>query len=322
MYDWNDLRAFLAVARGGSALAASKALKVNQTTVVRRLEALEQALGLKLVERDQGGSRLTEAGRAILAEAEQVERAAEAVARTAALHNRGAVGTVRVTCSEMVANTILTPALIDFRRLYPDITVEVAITDAALDLKSGEADVAIRGTSGSPDPDLFGRKISDSVFALYCSRAYVRQHGFPARLEDLNDHLLVVGEGPVAGLPGMAWMLAQAPRAEIVVRSGSLTNLNAAIRAGLGIGPMVTTLSDPDPDLLRVSDEIEGSQATTWILTRPDLKDAPRVRAFIDFIIPHYQALRRRLEAEGAALRAQQPELVAQLLAARVSSPA
>ncbi|HEY9218466.1 MAG TPA: LysR family transcriptional regulator, partial [Phenylobacterium sp.] len=78
MYDWNDLRVLLAVARNGSTLAASKVLKVNQTTVARRLEALEQDLGLKLFERGQSGSRLTEAGSDLIAEAERVERAAEA----------------------------------------------------------------------------------------------------------------------------------------------------------------------------------------------------------------------------------------------------
>src|SRR6185436_2493257 len=76
MFDWNDLKAFLAVARGGSTLAASKALGVNQTTVARRIESLEHDLGFKLFERGQTGSRLTESGQGLIAEAENVERAA------------------------------------------------------------------------------------------------------------------------------------------------------------------------------------------------------------------------------------------------------
>ena len=97
MFDWNDLKAFLAVARGGSTLAASKSMGVNQTTVSRRLEALEAALQLKLVERSQTGARLTEAGRDLLAEAEKVERAAGALGSRAAAHQRGLAGSIRLT---------------------------------------------------------------------------------------------------------------------------------------------------------------------------------------------------------------------------------
>lgn len=307
-YDWNDLRAFLAIARSGSALGAAKALGVNQTTVVRRLEALEQALGLKLVERDQGGSRVTEAGQTILADAELVEAAAEKLARTVALHHRGAAGVVRVTCSEMVANLVLAPALVEFRKAYPEITVELVITDAMLDLKAGEADVAIRGGFALADSDLIARKVSEDDFSLYCSASYAQARGVPASPEELKDHVLIGGEGVMVNMPGMAWMLRHAPGAEIACRSSTMTNLMASIQAGLGIGPAPCLVGDADPGLVRVVGAIDEARATTWILTRPDLKDAPRVRAFIDFIVPHYAGVRRNMQARGAQLRAAQAD--------------
>src|SRR4051812_9814260 len=104
MFDWNDLKAFLAVARGGSTLAAAKALGVNQTTAARRIETLEQAVSLKLFERGQTGSRLTEAGRDLLGEAERVERACEAFDNRAKAHQRGLTGSIRITCIEILAN--------------------------------------------------------------------------------------------------------------------------------------------------------------------------------------------------------------------------
>nr|QQZ50489.1 LysR family transcriptional regulator [Phenylobacterium glaciei] len=111
MFDWNDLKAFLAVARGGSTLAASKTLKINQTTVARRIEALEASVGLKLFERGQTGSRLTEAGEDLLAEAERMEAAAEAFGSRASAHQRGLAGTLKVTSTEILANLAITPAL-------------------------------------------------------------------------------------------------------------------------------------------------------------------------------------------------------------------
>src|SRR3954470_24961981 len=116
MFDWNDLKAFLAVARGGSTLAAAKALAVNQTTVARRIETLEHALSLKLFERGQTGSKLTEAGRDLLGEAEKVERATQAFDSRAKAHRRGLTGSIRITCIEILANMAVTPAIGEFRR--------------------------------------------------------------------------------------------------------------------------------------------------------------------------------------------------------------
>ncbi|MBU7590605.1 MAG: LysR family transcriptional regulator, partial [Sphingopyxis terrae] len=237
MFDWNDVRTFLAVARGGSTLAAAKTLKVNQTTVSRRLDALDQALGLKLFERSQSGTRLTEAGQALLADAEQLERAAEGLARTAAQHHRGLAGTIRVTTGDVMASIVLTPLLPEFRRLYPEVAIQLAITDAALDLEAGEADVAFRGAFSLEDSNLVARKVNVDDFGLYCSLTYVERHGLPTP-ETLGAHVLVAGEGPMDNMPGMRWMLAQAPGAEVAVRSSSMANVIQSVRAGLGVGPM------------------------------------------------------------------------------------
>jgi molybdate transport repressor ModE-like protein len=111
MFDWNDVKALLAVARGGSTAAAARELGVNQTTVARRLEALERDLGVRLVERHQAGASLTEAGRALVADAEAMERAALAMRKTVESHQRGVSGTLRVTMSEMTANSGIIPLL-------------------------------------------------------------------------------------------------------------------------------------------------------------------------------------------------------------------
>lgn len=303
MFDWNDLRAFLAVARGGSTLAAAKALGVNQTTVARRIEALEAAMGLKLVERGQAGSRPTEAGETLLAEAERVERAVEAFETRAGAYRRGLAGSVRVTCNESVANVIVTPAIPEFRRLYPEVSVEVLITDRILDLAAGEADVAVRGTERLAGDGLVARKLAAFEFALYCSRDYAARRGQPT-LETLGAHALVAGADEVAHIPGMQWMLSRAPGAHIACRSNSMTNLVQAVRAGLGVGPIACITGDVDPQLIRCHGPIEGALGHTWLVTREELKDVPRVRAFVDFLAPYATALRRSLEDQAAAVRA------------------
>lgn len=303
MFDWNDLRAFLAVARGGSTLAASKAMGVNQTTVARRVEALEQALGLKLFERGQTGSRLTEAGRDLQAEAEKVERAAEAFGSRAAAHKRGMAGAIRLTANELIANTMLTPGMAEFRRLYPDVQLDLVISDRILDLEAGEADVAIRGALTLSGSNLIARKVADFPFALYCSRDYADRRGAPISPADLANHDLVGGGAEMAGLPGMRWMFDQAPGVQPASLSNTMTNVVHAVRAGLGVGPMACLIGDADPDLVRCSAPIPDALGAAWIVTRRELKDTPRVRAFIDFIVPFITATVRSYEARGRAVR-------------------
>lgn len=310
MFDWNDLKAFLAVARGGSTLAASKTLKINQTTVARRIEALEADVGLKLFDRGQTGSRLTEAGEDLLAEAERMEAAATAFGSRAAAHQRGLAGTLKVTSTEILANLAITPALGEFRELYPDVKVDLIVSDVALDLEAGEADVAIRSGIALPVSDLVARKLADFDFALYCSRDYAARRGLPASLEDLRDHDLIGGDGSNLPLPGMRWMFDQLPGVEPAHTSNSMTNLNIAVKAGLGIAPVGCLLADLDPDFVQCWPPIPELRAGSWVVTRAELKDTPRVRAFIDFIVPQFAALRRNLEARGAVVKAEKAAAV------------
>jgi DNA-binding transcriptional LysR family regulator len=291
MFDWNDLKPFLAVARGGSTLAAAKALGVNQTTVARRIEALEAALSLKLFERGQSGSRLTEAGRELMAEAEKVEQAAKALQTRAETHGRGLSGTLRVTSIELLANTALTTGIAEFRQLHPEVQVDVLISDERLDIEAGEADIAIRFSEDMPSSNLVARRIADYPSALFCSRDYAARRGAPATLAELCGHDLIGGDGVLAGLPTLVWMFDQAGGKAPSLRSNSLSHMVYAVKAGLGIAPLPCAVADGDPNLVRCSDLIDTARAPAWLVTRRELKDTPRVRAFIDFIVPY---LRRR----------------------------
>lgn len=304
MFDWNDLKAFLAVARGGSTLAASRTLRVNQTTVARRIESLEGQLGLKLFERGQTGSRLTEVGRDLLAEAEKVEQAAGGVRNRAEAHVRGLAGKLRVTSIELVANITLTPAIAEFRKHYPEVQIDLLISDDLLDIEGGEADLAVRFTQGMPTSNLVARKMMDYPHALYCSRDYVARKGAPASLEALRDHDLIGGEGDLERLPSLVWMFEQAGGRESAHRSNSMSNMIHAVRAGLGVAPMPCIIGDSDPALVRCSGYIEAAQASAWLVMRRELKDVPRMRAFIDFLVPFVQRDAKVREDYNRKLRA------------------
>lgn len=157
-----NLRYFLAVARGGSTGTAAKALGVNQSTVQRRLRALEAALDCSLAERQAGGYRLTGHGQQLLVHAEQVEATINALQRQSATLDNRAAGLVKLTSLVTVGQRIIKSGFLDrFHSRHPGITVELIMEQRALDLSKGEADIAIRGGTLDGDPALVGRKITE-----------------------------------------------------------------------------------------------------------------------------------------------------------------
>ena len=323
MFDWNDLKAFLAVARGGSTLAASKALAVNQTTVARRIESLEAALSLKLFERGQSGSRLTEAGRDLLAEGEKVERAALTFDSRAKAHQRGMAGSIRITCIEILANMAVTPAIGEFRRQHPEVQVDLMVTDQALDIEAGEADIAVRVVQTLPNSDIIARKVVDYDFALYCSREYAERMGVPAATADLANHDLIGGDAGLGQVPAMVWMFEQAGGKAPATRSNSMSNLVHAVNAGMGIAPLPCVVADTDTRFVRCTDVIQAARASAYVMVRRELKDIPRVRALIDALVPYMQTdMKVRLEL-GRRLREQDAANDGDVLnASKFSSPA
>src|SRR5947207_9135122 len=190
MFDWNDLRYFLAVARHRSTIAAGKSLGLSQSTVHRRVSELERRLGRQLIARHPTGYRLTEFGDALLPYAERVEAAAGDLELRVKDTCRELSGVIRVTCPEPIVYRMTKSSLIDrFHARHPALRVEFVTSDRYLDLSKGEVDVAFR--SGDTDDELVGRKIADSIWAVYASRSYVERHGQPARVEDLSLHPLV-----------------------------------------------------------------------------------------------------------------------------------
>ena len=289
MFDWNDLKYFLAVARHGSTIAAAKGLKLSQSTVQRRLAELEKRIGRRLVQRHTTGYRLTEFGEGLRPFAERVESSIRELERHVADGTRDQSGLIRVTCPEPIVQR-LNPVIERFHARYPKLRVEFVMSDRYLDLSKGEADVAFR--SGDTDDELVGRKIANSVWAVYASRTYVERHGKPERIEDLEDHALVGFEESMRNHRVSTWLREVAPGATIAARNTSVLGLVYAVKSGVGIGPLPTAIADGDPDLVRVLGPVPELARSWRLLTHPDLRRTPRVAAFFDFIVSERDALK------------------------------
>jgi DNA-binding transcriptional LysR family regulator len=292
MFEWSDVRYFLAVARNGSTVAAAKALKTSQSTVQRRLVELEHRLGRPLVKRTPAGYRLTEFGQEMLPHAERVEQAALAMEQHRGTLERAEVGIIRLTCPEPIMIRIMQSGLLDrFHVRHPGLRIEFVMSDKYLDLAKGDADVALR--SGDTDDEiLVGRKIADSIWAVYGSRQYMERRGRPDRIADLDRHAVVGLDESMANHRAATWLRAVAPNAEIAARSNSVLGLVSAAKSGVGLAALPTALGDAETDLVRVLGPIPELQRSWRLLTHPDLRQTPRVAAFFDFVNGELAAFR------------------------------
>ncbi len=292
MFDWDDLKVFLAIARHGSTLAAGRALSINPSTVQRRLMALEDQLKLHLVERHPSGYRLTELGAAILPASERVAAMAEAFEIKLAELARDHMGIIRVTCPEPIAFRLSQSGLLDkFHDAYPDLKVEFVLSDQYVDLAKGEADVAMR--SGDTDADvLVGRKIADSLWAVYASRQYVERNGAPASIAEIVRHPLVAFEESMSKHRLSVWLRDVAPEAVYAARNTSVLGLIYAAKAGVGIAILPMSLGDAEPDLVRVLGPVTALTRPWRLLAHPDQRQTRRVAAFFDFINDNQDALK------------------------------
>jgi len=299
--DWNDLRFFLAVAREGSTLAAGRAMRTSQTTVARRIAALEQALGFPLFEKRQAGYALTPAGEELVGEAQQVEKSALAFVEAAAARTRDLSGTVRITTDEIFAMTLLPPILRDLYEHSPEIHIELDSSPAVRDLGAGEADIALRSSSSQQPAGLVGRALCIDDWTLYCSREYAARKGVPASRHELKQHTIIGGGGGNLWRHYKAWIEELGLQEQVAMHQGSPGGLLAGVRSGFGIAVLPCIVADAEPDLLRCFPPRDGHGRTLWLLTHERVRHTPRVRAVIDFLYEQLSRHVHRLEAKQAA---------------------
>ena len=284
MLDWTDLRYFLAVARTGSTLAAGRALGVSQTTAARRVAALEEALELTLFERRQSGYVLTPAGEALLDSAHRVETAAGAFADIAAAQTREISGTVKLTCEELYAVTVLAPILRDLREAHPGIRIELDTSDEVRDLGAGAADVALRSAKQLSGDGLVARRIAWDPWTVYCSRAYAETNGIPRNRHQLKGHVLIGGGGTHIWRYYRAWLQENDLEGAVVMQHNTSMGLLSSVRAGMGLAALPSFIADRDPDLIRCLPPKPGGEMGLYLITHERLRHTPRVRAVMDFL--------------------------------------
>jgi DNA-binding transcriptional LysR family regulator len=272
--DWDNLRFFLALAESGSLSRASDKLRVDHSTVARRIDMLERDLGVRLVERLPRSYRLTAEGELIRNQAKKIEACIGDIAGLASSADHSPSRVVRVSGPPAFLSQFLAPRLLPLQSQQPGLRIELMGETRQVNLSQGEADLAIR-MSKPAEKGVVARRLAVVAYGLYGSRDYL------ANRREGDWEFLGVEEN--LGLL-RRWLKELAGERQFVLRSNDLANVLTGARAGLGLAVLPCIMARGHPELVDVPTRLAPLTAELWLLFQRDIGRTPAVRRVIDHI--------------------------------------
>lgn len=270
--NWEDLRVFLAVARAGSLSGAARHLGVDQATISRRLAALEEELGVRLVDRLPRASRLTKVGSAILTEVVEIEEKSFSVVRKCQAFTTAAKAKLSITAPPILARHFIAPHINELSNSYPDLQLSILSEPQFVSLSKMEADVALRLSAPIDDTDI-AKKIGRMKFALYAASDY-------AQRDTPNEWAFIGYHESQSDFAHKRWLYEVVGKRRVACEVADLSNQYEAACTGIGVAGLPRFLADPQSRLARLDDpQAPMLELDIWIAKHPDRRDDPVVRA-------------------------------------------
>lgn len=272
--NWNALKIFLAIADSGTLTGAAKTLEVNHSTVFRRLNTFEDEIGGRLFERLNHGYELTPMGEELLLEAKKIATSFDDMERHIVGKDIQPKGTVKITAPNNIAYRYLAPYLTEFNQIYPDIHIELLISNLEFNMTNRQADIAVRATSAPPE-HLVGRRVQSIKWSVYTGEIYKDKNGSPKNVDQLKEHILIGAAGSMKNLPAYIWLEKKYPQ-QIKIRCDELTAMAAFVEAGHGLA--ILPDDQQRPGIVKLFTSGPGGSSDLWLLTHPDIRHVERIK--------------------------------------------
>jgi DNA-binding transcriptional LysR family regulator len=287
--DWDKLRIFHAAAEAGSFTHAGEQLHMSQSAVSRQISALEANLKVTLFHRHARGLVLTEQGELLNRTVAEVFTKLQTAETLLSDSTTKPSGDLRVSAPIGFGTIWLTPRLQEFSELYPDIRVELILNDDQVDIGMRAADAAI-WTREPEQADLIRRSLFESRVRAFASAQYIRKHGTPRTLADLDQHRIIAYSGvPAQHLDAMSWIETAGRDGNgsrpAALRVNSVVAIKYAIQAGIGIGMIPDYMSDAQSELVPVLSEIQQPSLNLVFAYPEELKSSKKVQLLRDFLV-------------------------------------
>ena len=291
-FDWNQVRAFLATAEEGSFSAAARALKTTQPTIGRQIAALEESLGVTLVERNARGLAITQPGRDLLDHVRAMGEAATLISMTADGQSQAVKGTVTVTATDLLCAAILPAVLAPLRHSAPGIVVRLVPSNDVQNLMQRDADIAIRHVRPE-QPELIGRFVGDFGANLFGATDYLDGVGRPRSLREIADLDFVGNADPERLMTPLQNMGIPVQEENFVISTDSGVVALELTKSGFGVSMQPELLAETVPGMERVFPGLPSPQFPVWLVTHRELQTSRRIRLVFDQLV---QGLRQALE--------------------------
>jgi len=256
---------------------------MDPTTVGRRLTALERTLGARLFLRTPERLQATSAGLRLLPHAERIEAEALEAEREVLAADARLEGSLRVTATDGLVHYVLLPALAEFRREHPLLTIDLRVDFRMFDLSRREADVAIRLVKPK-QPALIARRLAEMRFSLFASEAYLARRGSPRNLASLSAHDFIGYEAALDDLPQTKWLHRAVPQPRYVIRANATTAQALACAEGHGIALLPAFVAPREPRLKQLLPRSVGPSREIWGVIHSDLRTNARTVAFMAWL--------------------------------------
>jgi DNA-binding transcriptional LysR family regulator len=278
VFNWNDLVFFLELARQSRLAPAARRLRVDHTTVSRRIAELEKDLAIKLFDRKPDGFVLTEQGHRLFAIAERIEQEASSVPQALGAHNATAMGRVRVATMEGIGAFFLAERFVELAEREPGITVELVTERHLISLTKREADIFISFVHPT-GPRLVVRKLASFRLALYASQSYLTRRGMPKDRSELASHTFVDYVEDLIAIQPVHWLLDVLEPSTVSFRSSSMHAQQNAVAAGAGIGLLPLFSAKANSRLVPVLADDVRVYRDVYLSVHEDLEFMTRIRS-------------------------------------------
>ncbi len=272
--DWNSLKVFLAIARSGSLSGAANDLDVNHSTIFRRLNTFEEEIGGRLFERINNRYEFTTLGHELFDHAQNIENSFDGINRHIVGKDVQPKGIVKITAPNNIAYRYLPRYICEFNLLYPEIHIELLVSNQEFNMSNRQADIAVRATP-SPPGHLIGRQVSTLKWSVFGSKKYADRFGLPKDIDELINHSIIGATGAMRSLPAFIW-LDKHFTYQVITRCDDLTAMSYFVESGQGLAFL------PDdqlrPEITRLFGLKDGKPSNLWLLTHPDLRNVERIK--------------------------------------------
>lgn len=282
-FDWNRAKAFLVTAREGSLSSAARKLGLTQPTLGRQVAALEAQLGVTLFERLGKRLVLTDTGHDLLEHVRAMGEAATMVSLSASGRSQAIFGRVRISAAGLVAAYLLPPIVESIRERYPEIEVELVVSNQLSDLRRREADIAIRHVRPT-EADLFAKKVKETSARLYASKAWMERHGRPDSPDELSGAVFIGSDDSARFIEVLAERGLSITRDQFKIITDSGAVGWEMIKRGLAVGAMLDEVAALTPEVEPLLSQLPPIQVPYWLCTHRELHTSRRIRVVFDLL--------------------------------------